>query len=111
MERAKHIGTIGSVGSLLYSVYFLFHNPYVHSSLELDVLASFTMMFFLPMFIAIFASLSVRPLLLIICSVWSMPLALYLAATPGVFKWLMIGPVLVLIAGILMLKKSRNRVK
>ncbi|WP_338449910.1 hypothetical protein R4Z09_27810 [Niallia oryzisoli] len=111
MQLEKLIGTIGSVGSLLYCGYFLFHNPYGHSSPELDVLVSFTMMFFLPMFIAIFASLSFKPITLIICSVWSMPLALYLGATPGVFKWLMIGPVLLLIAGILMHTKSRNRVK
>jgi len=109
VEKSKVIGIIGSVGSLLYCGYFLFNNPYVHASPELDALASFTMMFFLPMFIAICASLSLKPLLLITCSVWAMPLSLYLTATPGVFKWLIIGPFLVFIAGAMMLKKSRNR--
>lgn len=109
MKTSKFIGTIASAGSLLYCGYFLFNNPYVQSSPDPDVLTSFTILFFLPMIIAIYASLSLKPIWLIVSSIFSMPLALYLTGTPSVFKWLIVGPVLMLAAGIIMLKKSRKR--
>jgi hypothetical protein len=102
------IGAFCGIGSLLFCGFMLLYNPYTHSSVEPDVLTSFTVMYLVPVTLAIFASLSLNPKLLIICSIWALPLSLYCLATPSLFKFLFIGPILLLILGIIMLKNKRT---
>jgi hypothetical protein len=102
------IGAFCGIGSLLFCGFMLLYNPYTHSSVEPDVLTSFTVMYLVPVTLAIFASLSLNPKLLIICSIWALPLSLYCLATPSLFKFLVIGPILLLILGIIMLKNKRT---
>ena len=108
MKFLRLIGAFCGIGSLLFCGFMLLYNPYTHSSVEPDVLTSFTVMYLVPVTLAIFASLSLNPKLLIICSIWALPLSLYCLATPSLFKFLVIGPILLLILGIIMLKNKRT---
>lgn len=107
MLSAKTIGSTGAIVSLLFCGYFFFFNPYVPSGPEPETILYFTFMLILPSLIGLYASKMSIPGLLIAASIWSMLLSLYLMATPGVFKWMVIGPLLQLLAGILMLKNRR----
>jgi hypothetical protein len=102
------IGAFCGIGSLIFCGFILLNNPYTHSSVEPDVLTSFTVMYLFPVTLAAYASLSLKPKLLIICSIWALPLSLYCLATPSVFRFLVIGPILLFIMGIIMLKNKRS---
>ena len=108
MKFLRLIGAFCGIGSLIFCVFILLYNPYTHSSAETDVLTSFTVMYIFPVMLAIFASLSLKPKLLILCSIWALPLSLYCLATPSVFRFLVIGPILLFIMGIIMLKNKRT---
>ncbi|MEH7250662.1 hypothetical protein V7111_00820 [Neobacillus niacini] len=108
MKLTRLIGAVGSIGSLLFCGYILLFNPYTHSSVEPDVFISFTIMYLLPVLLAFYASFSLKPKLMIVCSIWALPLSIYCLATPGIFKWLIFGPILILIVGIRMFKNMRT---
>ena len=107
MKFSRLIGAFGSIVSFLFCGYILLFNPYTHSSVEPDVFISFTIMYLLPVLLAFYANISLKPKLMIICSIWALPLSIYCLATPGIFKWLIFGPILILIAGIRMFKNKR----
>ena len=102
------IGTIVSVGSFLFCCVILLFNPYTNTSVETDVFTSFTIMYLLPMLLTCYSSLSLKPLLLMIGSIWALPLSLYCLATPGVFKYLVIGPLLLVSISFIMFKNKRT---
>lgn len=104
MSFLRLIGAVGSIGGFLLCLLILLNNPYTHSSVEPKVFTSFTVMYLLPIMLAIYASIFLKPKLLLVCSIWALPLSLYCLATPGVFKFLIIAPILLLIVGILMLR-------
>jgi ABC-type lipoprotein release transport system permease subunit len=79
------IGAVGSMGGFLLCFLILLNNPYTHSSVEPEVFTSFTLMYLLPVMLAIYASISIKPKLLLVCSIWALPLSLYCLATTGVF--------------------------
>jgi hypothetical protein len=110
MLLSRIIGASGALWGLLYGSFYLLNNPYVNAPPESDVLSRFTLLLFLPCIIALFASILYKQRLLFICFIWSFPLCLYLAGTPGVFKWVALTPVLFLTAGIMMKfsKKKHN---
>lgn len=68
---------------------------------------SFAIMYLVPVMAGLYASISGKPKLLLVCSIWALPLSLYCLATPGVFKLLVIAPILQLIVGIRMFKNTR----
>jgi hypothetical protein len=108
VKSLRLIGASCGIGSLIFCGFMLLFNPYTHSSVEPDVFTSFTVMYLSPVTLAIYASLSLKPKLLILCSIWALPLSLYCLATPSVFKFLVIGPILLLIVGIIILKNKRT---
>lgn len=108
MKIARRLGVFGSLGGFLYCCYFLFDNPYVGGPPEEDVLISFSLMYFLPMLIAPYAIRSLKPVLLLLCAIWSFPLTLYLAGSPSLFKWLIISPFLLLVSAIIMFRKRKQ---
>ncbi|WP_419954216.1 hypothetical protein ACN6MT_28890 [Neobacillus niacini] len=108
MKFMRLIGTVVSIESLLFCSYILLFNPYTHTSAEPDVLTSYTIMYLLPMFLTGYGSFSVKPIWLIIGSIWALPISLYCLATPGVFKYLVMGPMLLVIIGIIMFKNKRT---
>ncbi|WHZ04053.1 hypothetical protein QNH48_05160 [Neobacillus sp. YX16] len=107
MKFLRLIGAFCGIGSLIFCSYMLLFNPYTHSSVEPDVFTSFTVMYLIPISLATYASISLKPKLLIICSIWALPLSLYCLATPGLFKYIVIGPVLLFIVGVKILKNKR----
>lgn len=108
MKTLRLIGAYSGIGSLIFCSFILLYNPYTHSSVEADVFTSFTVMYLIPVSLAIYASIFIKPKLLILCSLWALPLSLYCLATPGVFKFLIISPILSFIVGILMFKNKRT---
>jgi hypothetical protein len=108
VKSLRLIGVFCGIGSLLFCGFMLLFNPYTHSSVEPDVLTSFTVMYFLPVMLATYASLSSKPKLLIFCSIWALPLSLYCLATPGLFKYIVMGPILLIIVGVIILKNKRT---
>jgi hypothetical protein len=108
MKSLRLIGTTVSVGSFIFCAYILLFNPYIHTSVDPDVLYSFTIMYLLPMLLTYYSSRSLKPILLMIGSIWALPISLYCLATPGVFKYLVIGPLLLTIISIIMFKNKRN---
>lgn len=108
MKLLRLIGPFCGIGSFVFCGIILLYNPYTHSSEELDVLTAFTVMYLVPVTLAAYASLSLKPKLLILCSIWALPLSLYCLATPSVFRFLVIGPILLFIMGIIMLKNKRT---
>lgn len=108
MKFMRLIGAFCGIGSLIFCGFILIFNPYTHSSAEPDVLTSFTVMYLVPVTLAIYAILSLKPKLLVFCSIWALPLSLYCLATPSVFKFLVICPILLFILGIKMLRKKRT---
>nr|WP_263323291.1 hypothetical protein [Neobacillus sp. Marseille-Q6967] len=109
MLSAKTIGSTGATISLLFCGYFIFFNPYVPSGPDPDTLLYFSFMMILPALLGLYSTIRANPSLLMAASIWSMPLGLYLIATPGVFKWMFIGPLMLLIASILMFKNRKKR--
>lgn len=95
-------GTAGSLGGLSYCGFLLLKNPYVNGSPSTDVIISFILLFFIPLIMALFASLFFKPILLLISFVWSLPISLYLLGTPGLFNLVIIFPLLILVGGIMM---------
>jgi hypothetical protein len=108
VKSLRLIGAYSGIGSLIFCSYLLLFNPYTQSSVEPDVFTSFTVMYLIPIFVAIYASISLKPKLLIICSIWALPLSLYCLATPGLFKYMVIGPLLLFSVGVLILKNKRT---
>jgi hypothetical protein len=108
VKLLKLIGAFCGIGGLIFCSIILLYNPYTHSSLEPDVFTSFTVMYLFPVSLAAYASLFLKPKLLVLCSLWALPLSLYCLATPGVFKFLIICPILLFIVRIKMLKNKRT---
>jgi hypothetical protein len=108
VKSLRLIGACCGIGSLIFCSYMLLFNPYTHSSVETDVLTSVTVMYLFPVMMATYASLSLKPKLLIFCSIWALPLSLYCLVTPGLFKYIVIGPILLIIVGVIILKNKRT---
>jgi hypothetical protein len=108
VKLLRLIGAFCGIGSLVFCGFILLFNPYTHSSAEPDVLTSFAVIYLVPVTLAIYASISLKLKLLILCSIWALPLSLYCLTTPSVFRFLVIGPILLFIIGIKMLKNKRS---
>ncbi|MFD2639260.1 hypothetical protein [Piscibacillus salipiscarius] len=83
-NTSKFIGIISGFASIILWIVLNFYNPYTNSYGVEPVLSTFFMLL-LPACVAIVASFTSKPSLLLIAFVWSLPFSLYLALTPGIF--------------------------
>jgi uncharacterized membrane protein YGL010W len=86
-----------------------FYNPYTHERVNNDVLLITLFTLIVPACVALLASFINKPSLMFIAFVWSLPISLYTAMTPSIFKLFGITSVLYLITGILMISEYRSR--
>lgn len=111
MKITKLIGLFASVGSMILWIILTFYNPYTHEHVDNDVLLNTLFTLFVPACVALLASIITKPSLMLIAFVWSLPISLYIAMTPSIFKMFGITSVLFLISGILMIRDIRSRRK
>ncbi|CAN7398776.1 hypothetical protein LJR153_002526 [Paenibacillus sp. LjRoot153] len=107
-KLTKLIGLFASIGSMILWIIFALFNPYTHERVENDVLFITLLTLFIPACVALLASVIKRHSLLFIAFIWSLPISLYTAMTPSIFKMFGITSVMYLISGILMIGKSRR---
>ncbi|MDQ0899387.1 putative effector of murein hydrolase LrgA (UPF0299 family) [Paenibacillus sp. V4I7] len=112
MKITRLIGLSSSVCSMILWFIFTFYNPYTHENVDNDVLINTLFTLFFPACVALIASIIKKPSLMLIAFVWSLPISIYTAMTPSIFKLFGITSVLYLISGILMIREySRSRHK
>ncbi|PGZ90947.1 hypothetical protein [Bacillus sp. AFS029533] len=102
------LGVCSSVVSILLWVVLNYFNPY-SNGIETDVVTRTAIMLFFPACLALFASLTYRKWLLLVAFIWSLPISLYLALTPGIFAVFGITSLCYLISFIFMLKEKRRK--
>ncbi|MED4018252.1 hypothetical protein [Sutcliffiella cohnii] len=78
------VGIAGGVFSIILWINFAFVNPYNDPTMG-PMLNTFFMLL-LPACLAIFSSIKLSQLLMFIAFVWSVPMSIYLIATPGIFS-------------------------
>ncbi|MGO4494973.1 hypothetical protein AB4114_03525 [Paenibacillus sp. 2RAB27] len=109
MKITKLIGLLASIASMFLWIIFALFNPYTHEHVENDVLVITLFTLFIPASVALLGSVIRRPSLMLIAFVWSLPISLYTAMTPSLFKMFGITSVMYLISGILMIRDGRSR--
>ncbi|MDQ6422256.1 hypothetical protein RB620_22775 [Paenibacillus sp. LHD-117] len=108
MKITNLIGLLASMGSIILWTIFSFYNPYTHEHVDTDVMLNTLLTLVFPACLAMIASVFRKPYLMIIAFVWSLPVSLYTAMTPSIFKWFGVTSVLYLISGILMIRESKS---
>ncbi|MFX3632393.1 MAG: hypothetical protein ACE3L7_09495 [Candidatus Pristimantibacillus sp.] len=103
------IGLLASIGSIILWILFAFLNPYTHEPVARDVLLNTLLTLCLPACLALLATIIRRARFMLIAFVWSLPISLYTAMTPSIFKWFGLTCLLYLIAGLLMINKNKQR--
>ncbi|WP_129692256.1 hypothetical protein [Gottfriedia acidiceleris] len=106
LKNASILGVCTSVVSILLWVVLNYFNPYSNST-ETDVVTRTAIMLFFPAYLALFASLTYRKWILLLAFIWSLPISLYMALTPGIFAVFGITSLCYLISFILMRKVKR----
>lgn len=109
MKITKLIGLLASIGSMILWIVCIFINPYTHERAENDVLLITLFTLFVPACVALIGSVINKTSLMFIAFVWSVPISLYMAMTPSIFKLFGITSVLYLVSGILMIRKKGSR--
>lgn len=85
MQKASIIlGLLGGVCSMVLWIVLNFYNPY-SNVLEIGVIMSTFIMLFSPACLAIMAVMAQQKYMMLIAFIWSLPISLYMAATPGIF--------------------------
>lgn len=80
------LGTMAGLSSIALWVVLVFYNPYTPSASD-GLAATTLLMLVLPACLAIISSLIHKKYLMLMAFIWSLPLSLYLAFTPGIFAW------------------------
>ncbi|KRE64799.1 hypothetical protein [Paenibacillus sp. Soil750] len=109
MKLPKLIGVLASTGSMILWIIFALFNPYTHERVDNDVLINTLFTLFIPACVALLGAVIKRPSLMFIAFVWSLPISLYTAMTPSMFKIFGITSVMYLISGIWMIRENRSR--
>lgn len=78
------LGMLGSGSSMGLWLVLNFYNPY-SNVLDTSVLMSTFVMLFLPACLAMMAVMAQQKYMMLIAFLWSLPISLYMLATPGVF--------------------------
>lgn len=84
---SKVIGLSASVASIILWIIFIFFNPYDTGNITSDLFFRTFMMLLLPAFLSLGATFTFRKVFLFIAFLWSLPMSIYLALTPGIFAF------------------------
>lgn len=83
-NTSKLLGLSAGSFSIILWIMLNFYNPYSNPN-EVEPMLTTFFMLLLPACLAIIASITSKPSLLLIAFVWSLPFSLYLVLTPGIF--------------------------
>ncbi|XEC93361.1 hypothetical protein AB6A23_18580 [Paenibacillus tarimensis] len=103
----RMIGFLAACGTFVLWSILHFYNPYSNGPAETDAIFRTLIMLVLPACLAIPAALARKPSLMIIAFIWSLPVSLYLAMTPSIFKWFAASSLLYLISALLMIRQIK----
>src|SRR5699024_961568 len=84
---AKVLGAGAGVASIILWVIFIFFNPYDNGNITSELFTRTFMMLLLPALLALGATFTFRKVFLFIAFLWSLPMSIYLAVTPGIFAF------------------------
>ncbi|MBD0384200.1 hypothetical protein [Paenibacillus sedimenti] len=100
----RYLGILSSLGTIVLWLILNFYNPYNSASPSNDVLIRTGAFLLAPALVAVIGLIIRKQFIMFIAFFWSLPLSLYIAMTPSIFK-LFIGTSFgYLLAGILMRK-------
>jgi hypothetical protein len=109
LQIIRLIGLTGAGLTLLLYGGFVFFNPYSNQGLEADVYGVAILMSLLAL-LAGWAAVKFKPDWLLIAFMASFfPVGLYLLGTPGVFRWIGIGNLLYMLAGLSLILYRRQQ--
>ncbi len=105
-KKSAFLGIAGGFITILLWLLFAFINPYNTPSIE-PIFNTFFMLV-LPACLAVYASTKLSNRMMIIAFLWSLPLNLYMIATPGIFAYFGISSALYLISILLSLFNKQS---
>lgn len=82
---ASVVGIVAAVAAIVFWGIFSFDNPYAPP--QMDVIKNLFIAMVIPAIIAIIAQFVIRKWLMFIAFLLTLPISLYLAMTPGIFRW------------------------
>ncbi|MBD3921706.1 hypothetical protein H8B09_23270 [Paenibacillus sp. PR3] len=104
----KYFGILSSLGTVALWFILIFHNPYHSAAPSNDVLIRTGAFLAAPAFVAGIGTIIKKRFILFLAFIWSLPLSLYMAMTPSIFKLFIAASLCYLLAGILMGKEQRE---
>lgn len=107
MKYAAHLGILSSLGSITLWLIFVSYNPYNSEQVSNDVFLRSVLFLLVPACLALIGSIINNRIILFIAFIWSLPISLYLAMTPSIFKLFIVTSICYLLSAIWM----RNRQK
>ncbi|RCW40650.1 hypothetical protein DFP97_13029 [Paenibacillus prosopidis] len=88
MKHWRYLGILSSLGTIVLWLILNFNNPYNSASPSNDVLIRTGAFLLAPAFVAVIGSIIRKRFIMLIAYFWSLPLSVYLAMTPSIFKYL-----------------------
>ncbi|WP_127529288.1 hypothetical protein [Paenibacillus kobensis] len=108
MKYWGYFSVLSSLGTIVLWLILNFNNPYNSASPSNDVLIRTGAFLLTPAFVAVIGTFVKKRFILLIAFFWSLPLSLYLAMTPSIFKLFLVTSFCYLLAGILMRKSHET---
>lgn len=108
MKYSVYLGILSSLVSVTLWLILNFYNPYNPKSVSNDVILRTGLFLLAPACAAWIGSIINKRFIMFIAFIWSLPLSLYLAMTPSIFKLFIVTSICYLLTGILMRKRQEN---
>lgn len=102
MKLSSVIGLLSGILSILLWIIFFFFNPYSNLGLGFDTFIGTVLVLVLPAFLAIYASIRTKRLLMLLAFIISVLPSLYVMLTPSIFALFGLVNVLYLVSYFLM---------
>lgn len=65
-------------------------------------------MFVIPLILTLLFSILNKPKLLIVTSIWSLPVSLYFLSSESFLKYIIVGPIILVLAGFFMIRNKKS---
>lgn len=109
MKYSVHLGILTSLVSITLWLVLNFYNPYNPEPVRIDVIVRTGLFLLVPACVALIGSIINKRFIMFIAFIWSLPLSLYLAMTPSIFKLYIVTSFCYLLSGLIMRKRQRRQ--
>lgn len=106
MKYWGYFSILSSLGTIALWLILNFNNPYNSAQPGNEVIMKTGAFLLAPAFVAVIGTIIMKRFLLFIAFFWSLPISLYLAMTPSIFKLFLATSFCYLLAGILLGKST-----